>query len=152
MAQNSIVLESDSGLEFMANLNNALQALTTNFSGATELWGVDAFEMKQKCNDASGESYLCGKETKQLLINILNDKKDLNCLERAVGRYGRSVVECSVDGESLGSKLAQSGWHWIIRNTVKANLKEKKTKQNKIKMVLGQGVLQHHGIIAENVT
>jgi len=74
------------------------------------LWGVDTFEMKQKCADAAGKAYTCGENAKQALTGILNEVKSFDCLEHAQDRYGRSVVECSVNGESLGSLLVLSGW------------------------------------------
>ena len=74
------------------------------------LWGVDAFEMKQKCLDENKMLYSCGIKSKETLEKIFEEAKEIQCQETTKDRYKRFVVKCKIDGIPLGGLLAVSGW------------------------------------------
>lgn len=73
------------------------------------LWGVDAPEGRQVCDDAQGRAYACGRLSANRLDQHLQDKI-VRCFEEDKDRYGRMVARCEVDSEDLGGWLVRRGW------------------------------------------
>jgi endonuclease YncB( thermonuclease family) len=73
------------------------------------LWGVDAPEGRQSCDDADGAAYACGRLSANRLDQHLQDKT-VSCFEEDTDRYGRMVARCEVDGEDLGAWLVRRGY------------------------------------------
>ncbi|WP_082532011.1 MULTISPECIES: thermonuclease family protein [unclassified Phenylobacterium] len=72
------------------------------------LWGVDAPERDQSCEDAAGDLYGCGEKATWALSSLVSGRT-LTCQERDVDQYGRTVAQCSADGEDLGARLVREG-------------------------------------------
>lgn len=73
------------------------------------LWGVDAPEGRQSCDDAAGRVYACGRLAANRLDQHLRDRT-VACFEEDTDRYGRMVARCEVDGEDLGAWLVRQGY------------------------------------------
>jgi endonuclease YncB( thermonuclease family) len=58
--------------------------------------GIDAPEYKQKCNDASGIAWECGKTSRIALEQMLR-QPNLNCTAEFHDQYARSIATCSND-------------------------------------------------------
>jgi endonuclease YncB( thermonuclease family) len=56
--------------------------------------GIDAPEYKQRCKDANGEPWECGKAARASLEMLLRSP-GLRCEAEAEDRYGRSIASCS---------------------------------------------------------
>lgn len=61
------------------------------------LHGIDAPESDQQCEDATGESYPCGRRATAALRSAVSGER-VNCERRTVDRYGRIVAVCYADG------------------------------------------------------
>jgi endonuclease YncB( thermonuclease family) len=74
------------------------------------LFGIDAPELQQTCNESDGKSWLCGRAAKAKLTTILN-RGNVNCEERATDRFGRIVAICSAEGvPDIGEALVRDGY------------------------------------------
>jgi endonuclease YncB( thermonuclease family) len=72
--------------------------------------GIDAPEGVQRCNDASGRSYACGKESANALDEFLATSRPVTCKFVEWDQYGRFVGDCSrADGASVQEWLVQNG-------------------------------------------
>lgn len=71
------------------------------------LHGIDAPEKGQPCFDAAGKPYRCGQIAAMALDEFIG-ASPVQCRERDVDRYGRTVAECSVRGEDIEL--------WLVRN------------------------------------
>lgn len=72
------------------------------------LWGVDAPEGRQSCNDASGAAWACGRVSANRLDQRLQNRT-VSCFEQDRDRYGRMVARCETDGEDVGAWLVRQG-------------------------------------------
>lgn len=85
----------------------AIEGIDTRF----RLYGIDAPEGKQTCNDAAGERYLCGSRSAEYLAELIGRSGRVSCVEEDRDRYGRVVVECStVSGMNLNREMVRAGW------------------------------------------
>jgi endonuclease YncB( thermonuclease family) len=73
------------------------------------LYGIDAPELNQQCNDGQGTSYSCGRDAKAALSELVSGKV-LSCRARDVDRYGRTVAVCEVDGVEINREMVRKGW------------------------------------------
>ena len=72
--------------------------------------GVDAPETHQKCRNAEGQLYACGKEATKALKNLIGKKKVRCVLEPEVGKYGRAIGYCYLpDGTDLNEWMVRQG-------------------------------------------
>lgn len=71
--------------------------------------GVDAPESWQRCLDANGAEYRCGKVAADALDAFLAESRPTQCRELGRDRYKRAVAECfRADGVSVNA--------WLVRN------------------------------------
>lgn len=78
--------------------------------------GIDAPEYKQKCKNAAGKTYACGKKSMYYVEDFIADKYvDCRCLPEK-DRYERELCECFVDGVSLNEALVSAGWAVAYRD------------------------------------
>ncbi len=72
------------------------------------LFGIDAPEMSQTCDDAAGRAWKCGRwataETR-----VLYGAARARCEKIAIDRYGRIVARCFVAGQDAGRELVRAG-------------------------------------------
>jgi endonuclease YncB( thermonuclease family) len=78
--------------------------------------GVDAPESWQRCADAGGKEYRCGKDAAFALDDWLAASRPTRCEFVERDRYGRIVGDCfRADGISVGEWLVRNGWavDWV---------------------------------------
>jgi endonuclease YncB( thermonuclease family) len=74
------------------------------------IFGIDAPELHQRCNEANGKSWLCGRAAKAKLTTLIN-RGNVNCEARANDRFGRIVAVCSAEGvPDLGEEMVCDGY------------------------------------------
>ncbi|MQX74024.1 thermonuclease family protein [Sinorhizobium meliloti] len=74
------------------------------------LHGVDAPESWQKCENADGSSYRCGREAAQELDRFLAESRPARCQFVQRDRYKRFVGVCfRADGRDVNHWLVESG-------------------------------------------
>jgi len=94
------------------------------------LFGIDAPESAQECENEGGRKWRCG----QRAALVLSDKiarSPVSCVERDRDRYGRIVAICSMRNEDLNAWMVASGWAIAYREFSKtyAPLEEKARTQ-----------------------
>jgi len=74
------------------------------------LYGIDAPEYQQTCNDQKGSIWPCGKAARGGLDSLLR-KEEHSCAIRTRDQFGRLVVLCmgKETGQDLGATLVASG-------------------------------------------
>jgi endonuclease YncB( thermonuclease family) len=72
------------------------------------LYGIDAPEGGQQCQDAAGHSYACGDAAAAALTALVRGH-DVTCEERDRDRYKRIVAVCHAGGHDLGAELVRHG-------------------------------------------
>jgi endonuclease YncB( thermonuclease family) len=74
------------------------------------LFGVDAPELHQTCQEANGKSWACGRAAKAKLTTLIKGG-NVQCVEKSKDRYGRVVALCSAQGvPDLGQALVAQGY------------------------------------------
>ena len=73
------------------------------------IFGIDAPELKQQCQDQNGSAWACGLAARQQLENLLDADKLLHCELRDVDRYGRLVMQCFRGTVDIGAAMVRSG-------------------------------------------
>ena len=73
------------------------------------VFGIDAPELKQQCQDQNGTVWACGLIARQQLENLLDADKLLHCELRDVDRYGRLVMQCFLGKVDIGAAMVRSG-------------------------------------------
>jgi endonuclease YncB( thermonuclease family) len=73
------------------------------------LWGVDAPEGRQVCQDAAGQNFRCGDVARDRLVSLIGGRP-VDCRLKDRDTYGRMVAQCSVDGRDLGEAMVRAGW------------------------------------------
>jgi endonuclease YncB( thermonuclease family) len=74
------------------------------------LYGVDAPEGKQTCNDEKGKRYLCGSRAADALATLIGRNGRVSCQEEDRDRYGRVVAVCHANGRDINGELIRQGW------------------------------------------
>lgn len=83
---------------------------TINVGGQRiRLWGIDAFELAQSCNDNEGRTYPCGVQASNHLGRIIGGNR-VTCSPRDRDRYGRIVAVCRVGAVDLSAVMVSLGW------------------------------------------
>jgi endonuclease YncB( thermonuclease family) len=72
------------------------------------LYGIDAPEYRQSCNDLAGRPYACGRAASRALAALIAGRP-VSCNAVDHDRYGRDVAICMVDGRDLGEVMVRAG-------------------------------------------
>lgn len=72
------------------------------------LYGVDAPEVAQTCDDAQGRAWPCGAFVKEEISRRF-EGETARCEEIDRDRYGRSVARCFVQGRDIGEEIVADG-------------------------------------------
>lgn len=72
------------------------------------IWGIDAPEGRQTCQDAAGHGYACG-EVAAARMRALVAGGDVSCVVRDHDQYGRSVSQCRAGAQDLGAAMVGAG-------------------------------------------
>jgi endonuclease YncB( thermonuclease family) len=78
------------------------------------LFGIDAPEAGQTCEDARGNPFRCGLKA-ALVLDARIGEGVVTCEPRDVDRDGRRVAICRVFGEDLGAWMVGLGWAVALR-------------------------------------
>ena len=82
---------------------------TLSLAGETfRLEGIDAPEMKQRCLDASGTEYPCGRRAKEALAAMI--KGPVSCTVTGHDKYGRSLGYCASGAIDLNRQMVVTGY------------------------------------------
>ena len=74
------------------------------------LHGIDAVELRQRCEGHDGRVYECGRDARQVLVELTRGKI-VTCEPRDRDKYGRIVAVCSTDKiPDLGAMVVALGW------------------------------------------
>lgn len=73
------------------------------------IWGVDAPESRQTCEDDHGSVYRCGQKSAFALADWVDQSQPVRCEPRYKDRYKRFVAICYT---STGDDIAE----WLVRN------------------------------------
>lgn len=73
------------------------------------LWGIDAPEGRQLCQDAAGHSFRCGDVARERLTALIGGRS-VDCRQKDRDSYGRMVAQCTVAGRDLGEAMVRTGW------------------------------------------
>lgn len=73
------------------------------------LWGVDAPEGRQICQDAKGQGYACGDAARERLVRLIGGQA-VRCEVRDRDPYGRAVSRCRAKSVDLGEAMVRAGW------------------------------------------
>ena len=73
------------------------------------LFGVDAPESSQVCQDAGGRNYRCGQQSALALADRIGSATVI-CEAGSHDRYGRLIAVCTASGEELNRWMVMQGW------------------------------------------
>jgi endonuclease YncB( thermonuclease family) len=73
------------------------------------LFGIDAVEKNQMCQDRAGEDWPCGRRATEALASAVGEH-EVRCLVQDTDRYGRAVSVCDVGGMDLNEWVVRNGW------------------------------------------
>ena len=72
------------------------------------LFGIDAPEGRQLCDDAHGKSYRCGQRASLALSDKIG-RHTVSCEPRDIDRYRRVVAICRIDATDLNAWIVSEG-------------------------------------------
>lgn len=78
------------------------------------LYGIDAPESAQLCQDATGKDWRCGQRAALALSDRIG-RRPVECTAKDKDRYGRVVGICKVAGDDLNAWMASQGWAMAYR-------------------------------------
>jgi len=73
------------------------------------LWGVDAPEGRQVCQNDQGQGYACGDVARDQLVGLIGGRA-VRCEVRDRDPYGRAVARCLAGATDLGEAMVRAGW------------------------------------------
>jgi endonuclease YncB( thermonuclease family) len=74
-----------------------------------KLYGIDAPDPKQECLDAHGQTYSCGRTSKQMMEKLVLGKR-LVCKVVGGDNTGNYVAACNLNGTDVGAGMVSAGW------------------------------------------
>jgi endonuclease YncB( thermonuclease family) len=77
--------------------------------------GIDAPESAQTCDDAQGRPWRCGQRASLALADRIG-RGTVSCDPTGIDRYGRTIADCRLDGESLNGWMVRMGWAVAYRH------------------------------------
>lgn len=73
------------------------------------MYGIDAPEKRQKCENKKGEEYACGLDATTKLSKLIG-KKRITCIHHTSDKYGRFVFQCkNAQGIDVNQMMVRSG-------------------------------------------
>jgi endonuclease YncB( thermonuclease family) len=73
------------------------------------LYGIDAPEYQQTCQDRDNRDYDCGKQAATELRKLVQGP-DLRCSSLETDRYGRAVSICKTESLEINAEMVRQGW------------------------------------------
>jgi endonuclease YncB( thermonuclease family) len=78
------------------------------------LHAIDAPELDQTCEDATGAVWECGDWVRRE-ARALFEGRSATCLQSDTDQYGRVIAKCRIDGIDMGATLVTSGLAFAYR-------------------------------------
>lgn len=82
-------------------------------STRVRLEGIDAPEMAQTCQTATGESWDCGKKATAYLRSLA-EQRNLACDRTGTDKYRRTLAVCYEDGINVNEAMVRAGLAWAF--------------------------------------
>ncbi len=104
---------SPTSAQSLSGLAEVIDGDTISIRGVTSrirLYGIDAPEGQQTCDDAVGKRYLCGSRAADALASLIGRNGRVTCQEMDRDRYGRTVAVCEANGHDINGELVRQGW------------------------------------------
>jgi endonuclease YncB( thermonuclease family) len=79
------------------------------------LYGIDAPESKQTCENPASQDYACGEKATTALADHVGAAA-ISCEPRDIDRYGRTVAVCFLGSEDLDAWMVAQGWAVAYRH------------------------------------
>ena len=96
--------------EILSGPVRVIDADTLDVDGTrVRLFGIDAVEKNQMCQDRAGEDWPCGRQATEKLAAAL-DGQNVRCLVQDTDRYGRAVSVCEAGGKDINYWVVRNGW------------------------------------------
>lgn len=96
--------------DYIAGTARVIDADTLDVDGQrVRLFGVDAVEKNQICQDGTGKDWPCGRQASEDLDRAIGGR-DVRCISHETDRYGRAVADCEIAGMSINYWVVQQGW------------------------------------------
>ena len=73
------------------------------------LYGIDAPESAQQCQDGEGKAWRCGQRAALALSDKIG-RRPVTCEQRTTDLYDRPVSVCRAGGEDLNLWMVEQGW------------------------------------------
>ncbi|MET0638610.1 MAG: thermonuclease family protein [Hyphomicrobium sp.] len=114
-----------SGLDALSGPDNDLTAVITGVGRVVDgdtldvgptrvrLEGIDAPEIAQTCQTASGDTWNCGTAAAAKLRSLA-ERKDVACDRTGFDRYRRTLATCFADGIDIDEAMVRSGLAWAF--------------------------------------
>jgi endonuclease YncB( thermonuclease family) len=74
-----------------------------------KLFGIDAPDVDETCNDAKGVAYPCGVEARAALAALVAGKS-VTCRPRGPNQFDETLARCMAGPVDLARDLAEAGW------------------------------------------
>jgi endonuclease YncB( thermonuclease family) len=87
---------------------------------------IDAVELHQDCDDASGKAYPCGPKAKEAMAAFIKEST-VTCYGHERDKYNRPLVYCRSQGRDLNRAMVQSGWAIATCPTYRPDQRDAKT-------------------------
>lgn len=102
------------------------------------LYGIDAPEHDQTCQDDSGADWPCGPTAKATLVRLIG-AQPVTCAPRNRDRFGRLVARCTVGGADIGAQMVEAGMALAYRHYSRAYVpQETRAKAARLGLHAGQ--------------
>ena len=97
------------------------------------LYGIDAPEYRQSCNDKHDAEYPCGKQSANALRGLVQGH-EVSCTSIETDRYGRAVSVCKIGNLEINGEMVRLGWAGLLPTPVivfpMCTLRPKREKPN----------------------
>ncbi|MEN3794564.1 thermonuclease family protein [Fulvimarina sp. MAC3] len=108
-----LAFASDPAVAQISGPETVIDGDTIGVSGTEariRLYGIDAPESGQTCDDTNGRRYLCGTRSADALVAIIGRNGRVQCFEEDRDRYGRIVAECvTPNNVVINAELVRQG-------------------------------------------
>ena len=107
------------------------------------LFGIDAPEITQECEDTNGQMYACGKHSTGALKGLIEamSKNTIACNYNGKDTFGRFLGECSIGNININEWLVENGWALAYLKYSKKYIKnENIAKRNRAGIWVGKFV------------
>jgi endonuclease YncB( thermonuclease family) len=74
-----------------------------------KIFGIDAFERRQRCRRADGKRYRCGRTASRTLADKIDNRR-ISCRKKTVAKSRRIYATCWIGAEDIGASMVLAGW------------------------------------------